>query len=55
MKSTFLRTAGMTLLVAGMGGALLAVPVGPEIDASTAVNALALLGGAVLLIRGRKR
>jgi hypothetical protein len=44
----------MALLIAGIGGSLLATPV-PEIDAATAGNALVLLGGAVLLIRARKR
>jgi len=53
MKSIILRTAGMALLMAGLGGALLAVPV-PEIDGASAGNALMLLGGAVLLIRARK-
>ena len=56
MKSTILKAAGMALLLAGAGGLLLAIPVGvPEIDAASAGNALALLGGAMLLIRSRKR
>jgi hypothetical protein len=63
MKS-LTKVAGIALLLAGMGGLLLAqsqncipgVPCGvPEIDAASAGSALALLGGAVLLIRGRKR
>jgi hypothetical protein len=53
MKSTLLKAAGMALLLVGASGLLLA-PV-PEIDAASAGNALALLGGAVLLIRARKR
>jgi len=44
----------MALLFAGMGGLLMATAV-PEIDAASAGNALVLLGGAVLLIRGRKK
>ncbi len=55
MKSALLKATGMTLLMTALGGVLLAVPVGPEIDGATAGNALMLLGGAVLLIRGRKR
>jgi len=64
MKSILFKTAGMTLLVAGMAGLCLAqcisniCPGGggvPEINASTAGNALALLSGAVLMIRGRKK
>jgi hypothetical protein len=56
MKSTVVRAAGMALLLAGMGGLLSAFPTGvPEIDAASAGNAIALLAGAVLLIRGRKK
>jgi hypothetical protein len=56
MKATIMKATGMALLLAGMGGLLLAiVPVAPEIDPASAASALALLGGAVLVIRGRKR
>jgi hypothetical protein len=55
MKSTLVRTAGMALLFAGMGGLLLATIPTPEIDAASAGNAIALLAGAVLMIRGRKK
>ncbi|HUA21130.1 MAG TPA: hypothetical protein VMB25_20420 [Bryobacteraceae bacterium] len=57
MKFQILRIAGMTLLVAGMAGLCLAQQQCrvPEINASTASNALALLGGAVMMLRGRKR
>jgi hypothetical protein len=56
MKSTIMKATGIALLLAGVGGLLIAVPVGaPEIDAASAGNAIALLGGAVLLIRNRKR
>jgi hypothetical protein len=54
MKSTILKAAGMALLLVGAGSSLLAFTV-PEIDAASAGNAIALLGGAVLLIRARKR
>jgi hypothetical protein len=58
MKSAVLKAAGIALLLAGFGAFLLAFPAGvptPEIDAASAGNALALLGGAVLLIRSRKK
>lgn len=56
MKSVATKLAGMALLVAGMSGfCMAAIPVGPEIDASTAGSAIALLSGAVLVIRSRKR
>jgi hypothetical protein len=56
MQSALLKMAGMALLITGMGSALsaFAIPT-PEIDGATAGNALVLLGGAVLLIRGRKK
>ena len=54
MKSTIMKAAAVALLLAGVGGVLSAAPV-PEIDGATAGNALALLAGAVLLIRSRKR
>ena len=55
MKSTVVKATGMALLFVGMGGFLMAISATPEIDAASATNALVLLGGAVLLIRGRKR
>jgi hypothetical protein len=42
------------LLVLGVTGAAVASAV-PEIDPGTGMNALALLGGALLVIRGRRR
>lgn len=54
MKAKVMKAAGMALLLAGVAGTLSAIPV-PEIDAASAGNALALLGGAVLLIRARKK
>jgi len=54
MQSMAFKTMGLALLLAGMAGLSLASAV-PEIDASTASNALALLGGAALIIRARKR
>jgi hypothetical protein len=55
MKSTLVRTAGMALLFAGMGGLLLSFTGAPEIDAASAGNAIVLLTGAVLMIRARKK
>ena len=48
------KTIGMLLLVIGVSGAALAVPV-PEIDAVSGGSALALLAGALLIIRGRRK
>ncbi len=46
----------VTLLLMGVtGAAFSAVSPVPEIDAGSAVNALALISGAVLVIRGRRR
>jgi hypothetical protein len=53
--STIQKFAGMILLGLGMAASSFAVNLGPEIDAATGVNALALLSGALLIIRGRKR
>lgn len=56
MKTTALKIAGLALLVAGMSGFCMgSIQVGPEIDASTAGSAIALLSGALLVIRARKR
>ena len=54
MNSTIMKVAGMALLLAGMGTILSASAV-PEIDTTSAGNALALLGGVVLVMRARKR
>jgi hypothetical protein len=57
MKSSLMKTARMILLgiaVTSLGLAQSTAPA-PEIDAASAGNALALLAGALLIIRGRKR
>ena len=54
MNKFTLRLAGMMLLVIGISSMALAAPV-PEIDAASGANALALLTGALLVIRGRRR
>ena len=56
---TYLRSwsrAAVTLglVVVGMAAVAHAAPV-PEIDATSGVSAIALLSGAVLIIRGRNR
>jgi hypothetical protein len=46
----------MILLVGAAGSAMAAAAVGvPEIDSASAGGALALLSGALLVIRGRRR
>jgi hypothetical protein len=57
MMNSMMKIAGVALLGIAAAGLVLAdgtVPA-PEINASTAGNALALLSGAVLMIRGRKK
>ena len=50
------RIAGMALLLIGMSVAAPAPPnPGPEIDPGSGRSALALLAGAMLIIRGRRR
>ena len=54
-KNIVLKLAGLALLTIGVASVSLAAAVGPEIDAATGANALALLSGALLIIRSRKR
>jgi len=49
------KIAGMMLLVVGMSGWAFAIPSVPEIGSGSAVSALTLLSGAVLVIRGRRK
>jgi hypothetical protein len=50
------KIVGMFLLLVGSATMALAIPIpAPEIDAGTAVNAIALLSGAVLVIQGSRR
>jgi hypothetical protein len=52
-----MNSLGLMVLLLGAAGSAMAaavVPV-PEIDSASAVGALALLSGALLLIRGRRR
>lgn len=52
-----MRMIGSLCLLMGMGIHALALvnPTVPEIDAGSAVSALALLGGAVLILRARRK
>jgi|HubBroStandDraft_1064217.scaffolds.fasta_scaffold153740_1 hypothetical protein len=50
------KAVGLLLLTLGTAAALLATPVpSPEIDAGSAMSALALISGAALVIRGRRK
>jgi hypothetical protein len=58
MKSNLvMKIAGMALVGIGMSGACMAVQeiITPEIDPASGANALALLTGALLMIRARRR
>ena len=51
-----MKTAGMLLILMGLSGFVFAgSPTVPEISPATGVGALALLSGAVLVIRGRRK
>jgi len=51
-----MKTIGLTMLLIGAASSAMAGVVGvPEIDSASAVGALALLSGALLVIRGRRR
>ena len=49
-----MKLLGMMLLVVGMSGTAIGAPV-PEIDPGSGLSAVALLSGALLVIRGRRR
>jgi hypothetical protein len=51
-----LKAAGMFLILVGVAGFAAAdIVAAPEINAGSASSALALLSGAILVIRGRKK
>jgi hypothetical protein len=54
-KPLVMKVAGLILLTIGVASVSSAVLLVPEIDAATGVNGLALLSGALLIIRSRKR
>jgi hypothetical protein len=50
------KVLGVTLILLGAAGAALGTPVpAPEIDAGAGASALALLSGALLVLRSRRR
>ena len=49
-----MKILGITFLLLSVASSAFATPV-PEIDGGFAVNAIALVGGAVLIIRSRRR
>jgi len=49
------RIIGMALIMAATVAIALAAEGAPEIDPGSATSALALLAGAALIIRGRRR
>lgn len=55
MKNGVLKIAGLMLLGIGVSGVCAAAFTAPEIDPASGANALALLTGALLIIRGRRR
>jgi hypothetical protein len=54
-KPMILKFAGLALLTIGMASVGSAVITVPEIDPTTGANALALLAGAWMIIRSKKR
>jgi hypothetical protein len=54
LEGFHMRAFGIGLLLVGVAVNAFAVPV-PEIDPASGVNALALLGGAALVIRSWRR
>jgi hypothetical protein len=53
MNQMITKIAGLTLL--GIGASSVCMAAVPEIDPASAGSALALLAGAMLMIRGRRR
>jgi len=50
------KVAGMILLLVGISAVAVArAPVAPEIDPASCSTALALIGGAWLVVRGRRK
>jgi hypothetical protein len=55
MKNVLMKAATLILLGIGVASFGFAQIVTPEIDPASGINAIALLAGVVLVIRGRKR
>jgi hypothetical protein len=54
-KSTLMKVAGIALVGIGVAGSCLAIPGTPEIDPATGANALALVAGALMILRSRRK
>jgi len=54
MNRNYSKILGLALLCLGMSSVCLAAAT-PEIDPASGANALALLGAALLIVRGRHR
>ncbi len=52
--STMMKLSGVVLIGIGLAGSCLATSV-PEIDPSTGANALALVAGAFMIMRSRRK
>jgi hypothetical protein len=50
-----MKVAGLVLLMIGVGGAAFGTVAVPEISPASAGSALALISGAVLVMRGRRK
>jgi hypothetical protein len=50
-----MRVSGIMLLLIGMGSAAFAINAVPEISPASAGSALALISGAVLVMRGSRK
>ncbi len=49
-----MKIAGFVLILVGMSGAAMAIPVGvPEVDGGTAASAICLVSGALLVLKSR--
>jgi len=54
VKSDIMKIAGIALVGIGVAGVCLASAV-PEIDAATGTNAVALVAGALMILRSRRK
>jgi len=50
-----MKTIGLMMLLGGAAGTAMANSVVPEIGSGSAIGAIALLSGALVVIRGRRR
>ena len=54
MKQALLKLSGIALLAVAFGAVCAATPAVPEIDPASGANAIALVAGALLIIRSRR-